>query len=38
LPESIRVQFGKEIKEAIDRNGGEFGLSDTIDLYLAIKP
>jgi len=38
LPESIRVQFGKEIKEAIDRNGGEFCLSDTIDLYLAIKP
>ncbi len=38
LPENTRVQFGKEIKEAIDSNGGEFGLSDTIDLYLAIKP
>ena len=38
LPESTRVQFGKEIKEAIDSNGGKFGLSDTIDLYLAIKP
>lgn len=38
LPEKTRVQFGKEIKEAIDSNGGKFVLSDTIDLYLAIKP
>jgi hypothetical protein len=38
LPENTRVQFGKEIKEAIDSNGGKLGLLDTIDLYLAIKP
>ncbi|MBK1813227.1 methyltransferase domain-containing protein [Clostridium sp. YIM B02505] len=37
LPENTRKQFAKEIKEAIDSNGGKFGLSDTIDLYLAIK-
>ncbi len=38
LPENIRILFGKEIKEAIDSNGGKFALSDTMDLYLAIKP
>jgi SAM-dependent methyltransferase len=38
LPDNTRAQFGKEIKEVIDSNGGKFGLSDTIDLYLAVKP
>lgn len=38
LPESTRTLFGNEIKEAIDSTGGRFGLDDTMDLYLAVKP
>lgn len=38
LPSSVKGEFYKEIKSAIDKFGGVINVYDTIDLYLAKKP
>lgn len=38
IEESIRTEFFSQIKDAINRNGGEITIYDTMDLQLARKP
>lgn len=38
LPANIKIDFEKDMKQAIDDINGEINIYDTIDLYLARKP
>lgn len=38
LPDEIRLPFEREMREQLNRLGGEMRIYDTLDLYLAKKP